>query len=146
MAVAFSHLIKDAAGLKLFTRHPEWAPPSVRSEDSNVRAFDASLAPYDTVHATPLTEAVANCAKLPAGTSNNAAEALGTAMTAYYVNVSNGGTRAVTIAQYNAHLPDGVGTHVVADGSHAKYTFATGSPVCVTLPTPKEPPPALVTC
>jgi hypothetical protein len=146
MAVAFSHLMTDAAGLKLFTRHPEWAPPHVNSEDSNVRAFEQSLAPYASVHSTPLTASQLACSSVPPGTPPNATAALGTATTSYYVNVANGGTRAVTVAKYAAHLPDGIGEHVVASGSVAKFTFSTGAPACVTLPTPKEPPPVVVSC
>jgi hypothetical protein len=146
MAIAFSHLMTDAAGLKLFTRHPEWAPPSPKSEDSNVRAFDKSLAPYASVGSTPLTASQLACSIEPPGTPPNAEAALATATTAYYVNVANGGTRAVTVAKYAAQLPDGIGEHVVASGSLAKFTFATGAPACVTLPTPKEPPPRVVSC
>lgn len=146
MAVAFSHLMTDAGGLKLFTRHPEWAPTHVNSEDPIVRAFETSLAPYDTVHATALTYAVRDCSTLPAGTAPNIADALTTATTAYYVNVAKGHTRSVTIAQYAAALPEGNGERVVASGSHAKFTFTSGAPVCITRPAPTDPPPKVVAC
>jgi hypothetical protein len=146
MAVAFSNLIGDASGMRSFTRHPEWAPPSFATKDPKVRAFLKSLAPYDTVHGDALTKSISACANLPTGLSVHAEQALTSATTAYYVNVANGGIRGMTIAQYESILPAGVGERVVANGSNAKYTFETGAAVCVTRPAPNDPPPAVVRC
>jgi hypothetical protein len=146
MAVAFSNLIGDASGMRAFTRHPEWAPPSFATNDAKVRAFLKSLAPYDTVHGDALTKSISACARFPSGLSVHAEQALTSATTAYYVNVANGGTQRMTIAQYQSALPAGVGDYVHANGSNAKFSFTKGAAVCVTRPAPNDPPPSVVAC
>lgn len=146
MAVAFSNLIGDASGLRSVTRHPQWAPPSFATKDPRVRAFLKSLAPYDTSHGTTLSDSLRVCSSFPSSASVHADQALSSATTAYYVNVASGSTRAVTIAKYVAVLPAGTGEQVVAHGLDAMFTFDKGLAVCVTLPAPNDPPPAVVTC
>jgi hypothetical protein len=146
MAVAFANLIGDPSGLRVFARHPEWAPTGIVSTDPKVLAFLKSLAPYDTVKATPLTDASRKCVTFSPGTPNNVIDAVSSATTAYYLNVASGDTNAATIYQYEASVPRGVGEHVVAYGTDAKFIFDTGNAVCVTLPAPSDPPPTVVSC
>jgi hypothetical protein len=80
------------------------------------------------------------------GTPSNVIDALDEATTAYYLNVALGDTSAATIAQYEARVTLGIGEHVVASGSDAKFIFDTSATVCVTLPAPSDPPPAVVSC
>lgn len=146
MAVAFANLIGDPSGLRVFARHPEWAPTGIVSTDPKVLAFLKSLAPYDTVKATPLTDASRTCVDFAPGTPNNVIDAVSAATTAYYLNVASGDTSPATIDQYEARVTGGTGEHVVVNGSDAKFIFGTGKAVCVTLPAPSDPPPTVVSC
>lgn len=146
MAVAFANLLRDPSGLLAFTRNPEWAPVSFFSKDPKVLAFLKSLAPYDTVKATQLSNAGGTCETLAPGTPNNVVGALSEATTAYYLNVASVDTNATTIAQYEARVALGTGEHVVADGKVARFIFDQGIAVCVTLSAPTSSPPAVVNC
>ena len=146
MALAFANLIGDPSGLRTLTGDEEWPPVAFVSKDPKVLAFLKSLAPYDTVTGTPLTNSLRTCVVFAPGTPSNVIDALDEATTAYYLNVALGDTSAATIAQYEARVTLGIGEHVVASGSDAKFIFDTSATVCVTLPAPSDPPPAVVSC